>query len=333
MLSILGMGHALASHEISNDFLHREVGLSKDLDWVRSRLGIERRFSVLSPDYIIKTKNEHPDQAILHARAHSETPVSLGVKAARAALERAGIKPRQIGLVIANCDTPFETLPATASLIAQALGIGRGSHFDVNAACSSFARHLQFLADAEPSSLPDFVLCVQTSAYTTRTDYRADNVDGYIWGDGSAAQVLSAKYKGKIGARPLLFEGDPSGADDIMIDSIGHFRQDGQKVRHFSVRKTSELLESAAEEFELAIEDAYVVTHQANFVMQDSVVEHLGIGEERMLRNVREQGNIAAAGCPSVISQRWDDLKRGDKILYAVVGAGLAWGAGCLEVQ
>ena len=67
--------------------------------------------------------------------------------------------------------------------------------------------------------------------------------------------------------------------------------------------------------------------------MQNSVIEHLNIPEKRFLRNVREQGNIAAAGCPSVIAQNWDRFHARDKILYAVVGAGLAWGGGCLEVR
>ena len=192
MLSIHGMGAALASHEISNEFLSQEVRLAKDLDWVRSRLGIESRFSVLSPDYILKTKNQNPAQAILHARAHGETPLTLGVQAAKSALSKAGIKPRQIGLVIANTDTPFETLPSMASLIAQLLDVENGPHCDVNSACASFARHLQLLSDLKEPSLPDFILCVQTSAYTVRTDYSSQSIDGYIWGDGAAAQVVSS---------------------------------------------------------------------------------------------------------------------------------------------
>src|SRR5581483_1746846 len=151
-----------------------------------------------------------------------------------------------------------------------------------------------------------------------RTDYGAQSIDGYIWGDGAAAQVVSVKYAGRLRARPLVFDGDPSGAGDIMIDGIGHFRQDGQKVRQFSVRKTCEMLESMAETLELDLEEPFTITHQANHVMQNSVIEHLGIPEHRLLRNVREQGNIAAAGCPSVMAQHWDRFHKGDKVLYAV---------------
>jgi 3-oxoacyl-[acyl-carrier-protein] synthase-3 len=332
-LSILGMGHALPGNEVTNAFLHEKVGLEKALDWVDSRLGIDRRFSVLSTDYILETKNRKPAQAISHARGNGMTPVMLGVAAARLACERAGIRPERIGWVIANDDTPFETIPPTAVQIARELGVQGGPHCDINSACSSFARHLQALADMREAALPDYVLAVQTGAYTVRTDYAPHSVDGYIWGDGAAAQVLSARHPGRLAARPIVFDSDPRGANEIIIDSVGHFSQNGGKVRAFSVRRTCDILEEIASALSSPLDDVWTVTHQANAVMQDSVVEHLHLPPERHLSNVRQQGNIAAAGCPSVISQNWDRFQRGDRIAYAVVGAGLAWGGGCLEVR
>ena len=331
MLSILGMGYYLPETEITNEFLHEQVGLERGPDWVKSRLGIQKRYSVLSKDYILETKNQNPNQALVHARARGETPVALGAKAARKALAQAGVPVEKIGLVIANCDTPFETIPSTANLIAKALGIGSGPHCDVNSACSSFARHMQALSDMEPK-LPEFILCVQTSAYTTRTDYSPKNVDGYIWGDGAAAEVLSAKHAGRLLVEPMIFETDPKGADDIAIDAAGHFAQNGAAVREFSIRKTCEMFEDIAQKKGLYAEDAYTVAHQANYVMQDSIIGHLHLPPEKHLRNVQAQGNIAAAGCPSVIAQNLNKLCKGDKIVYAVLGSGLAWGGGYMEV-
>jgi 3-oxoacyl-[acyl-carrier-protein] synthase-3 len=332
-LRILGMGHFLPGNEITNPFLHERVGLEKGPDWVDSRLGIERRFSVLTTDYILETKNRKPAQAISHARGNGLTPVTLGAEAARRACERAGIRPDQVGWVIANDDTPFETIPPTAVQIARELGVQGGPHCDVNSACSSFARHMQALSDMQEAALPDYVLAVQTGAYTVRTDYASHSVDGYIWGDGAAAQVLSARHPGRLAVRPLVFGSDPRGANEIIIDSVGHFSQNGAKVRAFSVRRTCQILEDIASVLGTPLDDAWTVSHQANAVMQASVVEHLHLPPERHLSNVREQGNIAAAGCPSVISQNWDRFEPGDRIVYAVVGAGLAWGGGCLEVE
>ncbi len=325
------MGWQLPKNEISNDFLHKEVGLERGNDWVDSRLGIYTRYSVLSREYIIKTKNANPVHAMIHARSNGETPVILGVRAARQALDEAGVKPEKIGWVIANNDTPFETIPSTASLIAKALGVGSGPHCDMNAACSSFARHMKAVADIKEEKLPEFVLCVQTSCYTVRTDYSPSSIDGYIWGDGASAEILSARHEGPLAIEPMIYESDPSGAEQIMIDSTGHFVQDGAAVREFSIRKTCEMFEEMAQKKGLYAEDVYTVAHQANFVMQNSIIGHLGLPAERHLRNVQRQGNIAAAGAPSVIAQNKGRFHKGDKILYAVLGSGLAWGGGCME--
>ncbi len=331
-LYIHGVGSALPKTEITNDFLHREAGLEKGQDWVDSRLGINLRYSVLSLDYIRETKNKNPNQAVLHARARGETPLSLAVLAAKEALARAQVSPRQIGWVIANCDTPFETIPCLANQIAGEIGARPGPHCDINSACSSFSLHMKVLADMEPERLPEFVLCVQSSAYTTRTDYSPKSVDGYIWGDGAAAEVVSARHLGRLKIEPMIFETKSEGADEIVIDAVGHFRQNGAAVREFSIRKTCEMFEEIAQKKGLYAEECYTIAHQANFVMQNSILDHLKLPVERHLRNVREQGNIAAAGCPSVLAQNWEKFKKGSRIVYAVLGAGLAWGGGYMEV-
>ncbi|MBI3554171.1 MAG: hypothetical protein HY077_16865 [Elusimicrobia bacterium] len=332
-LEILGMGWALPKTEITNSFLHKEVGLERGQDWVDSRLGIERRFSVLSKEYIVKTKNADPSLAMTHARAHGETPVTLGVKAAQKALKQAGVKPENVGWVIANNDTPFETIPPTASWIAKELGAGPGPHCDVNSACSSFARHMQVLGDLREDALPEFVLAVQSSAYTIRTDYSPKSIDGYIWGDGAAAQVISTRHQGRISVEPMIFETKAEGADDIKIDAIGHFLQNGSLVREFSIRQTCEMFEEIAARKGLYAEKTWTVAHQANYVMQNSILGHLHLPESKHIRNVREQGNIAAAGAPSAIAQKLDKLHKGDQLVYAVLGSGLAWGGGYMEVQ
>ncbi|MBI5240881.1 MAG: ketoacyl-ACP synthase III [Elusimicrobia bacterium] len=331
MLSILGLGCSLAKTELDNDFLHKEVGLALGPDWVKNRLGIYKRYTILSKDYIKDTKNADPRAAVALARSQGQTPVTLGAEAARRALEHAGVKPEQIGLLIANNDTPFETIPSTANLVAQELGIGSGPHFDANTSCSSFARHMQLLCEMEPS-LPDYVLAVQTSAYTTRTDYTSRCMDGYIWGDGAAAQVLCARQPGRLKVTPVDFGTKPDGADDVVIDTCGHFKQKGAAVKEFALAKTCELYQAAAARCGLDLKAVYTIAHQNNFAMQSKILKTLDLPEERHLRNVQDQGNTAAAGVPSVLAQNLSRLKTGDRVVYAVVGSGLAWGAGVLEV-
>ncbi len=331
--NILGMGWALPKNEISNNFLHKEVGLKKTPEWCASRLGIQTRYSVLSKEYLVKTRNKDPLQAILHARANGETPVTLAVHAARKALAQCAVKPDRIGMVVCNCDLPFDLVPGTANFIANNLGIGSGPHLDINTACSSFARHMMYLGDLQPNAFPEFVLAVQTGCYTTRTDYSPENFDGYIMGDGAAAQVCSLRHRGRLLVEPLIFATDPENCADVSVDATGHFAQDGAKVREFSIRRTVEMFETIAAARKLFAEDVYTVTHQANFIMQRSILGHLNLPQERHISNVEHQGNIASAGMPSAVAQHLDKLKKGDQIVYAVLGAGLAWGGGTMVVQ
>ena len=331
--NILGMGWALPKTEIDNNFLYREVGLKKGPDWAKSRLGIEKRYSVLSKEYIVKTKNADPVQAMLHAISNGVTPVTLGAEAALMALHNAGVRPDQVGMIICNCDFPFDIAPGAACFIAKDLGVGNGPHMDVNTACSSFARHMKILGDTRPEAWPEYVLTIQTGCYTTRTSYASDSFDGYIWGDGAAAQVCSHKRTGILKVEPMFFETDPRGVEDVKVDGAAHFIQDGTKVREFSIRKTVELFEAIAAAKKLYAEEVYTVTHQANAVMMKSIIGHLHLPQERHIMNVVEQGNIAGAGMPSAVAQHLDKLKKSDQIVYAVLGAGLAWGGGLMEVR
>ena len=330
---ILGMGWALPKTEIDNDFLHKEVGLRIPPRWAMSRLGISKRYTCLSKEYIVETKNADPVKAMMHARANGVTPVTLGAEAAMMALQRAGIRADQIGMIICNCDFPFVIAPGAAGYIAKAIGVGNGPHMDINTACSSFARHMKVLGDTRPEAWPEYVLTIQTGCYTTRTSYASDCFDGYIWGDGAAAQVCSFKHQGRLKVEPMFFETDPTGVDDVKVDGVGHFVQDGTKVREFSIRKTVELFEAIAAAKKLYAEEVYTVAHQANAVMMKSIIGHLHLPQERHIMNVVEQGNIAGAGMPSAVAQRLDTLKKGDQIVYAVLGAGLAWGGGLMEVR
>lgn len=332
-VNVLGMGWALPETVIDNDFLHKEVGLKKGPDWCMSRLGIRERRSVLSREYIKSTKNKDFTAAITHAKSRGETPVTLAVRAAQQALSKTGVKPSQIGLVICNSDIPFDPVPSCANYVAKALGIGTGPHADLNTACSSFARHMKHLSDLRDDAWPEFALTIQVACYTTRTDYSESSIDGYIWGDGAAAQLCSMKHQGRLKIEPMVFDSASEGATDVIVDGTKHFWQDGGKVREFSIRKTVETFEAVAAAKKLYADEVYTVTHQANKVMMDSILGHLGLPEERHIHNVETQGNIASGGMPSAVAQRLDKLHKGDKIVYAVLGAGLAWGGGLMEVQ
>ncbi|MFW5694374.1 MAG: 3-oxoacyl-ACP synthase III family protein [Alkalispirochaeta sp.] len=323
-LSILGLGHFHPENVIDNQFLE-ELDIGTSDSWILERVGIRTRRTVLPLDYIRDTRNQdirEAQKAALYSNAES------GAHAARMAMERAGIGPEEIGMVVAGGCSPQHTTPAEACTIAAELGIAAPC-IDVASACSSFAAHLHFLAGMQPAALPDYILTVNVENTTRTIDYNDRNT-AVLWGDGSAAAVVSPRVVGRFRFGSSLLRSDPDNWQKVVIPNGGYFDQNGPAVQGFAIRKTGECVKDLRTT--LNRKDFWFVGHQANLLMLQSVVSRAGIQPERHLSNVQEFGNCGAAGAPTVVSQNWDRFQAGDEILLAVVGAGLTWGAVTLEV-
>lgn len=325
MLSILGMGHAHPDTAIDNQFLE-DLDIGSNAQWIVDKIGIRTRLSTLPLDYIRETRNADPRMAIEVA---SSSPTDLGVKAAQMALKKCGVGPEQVGMVIANCCAPNQMVPAEAQRIAERLAI-HGKSFDVFTACPAFALHLDFLSRFKEERLPEFVLCVSTAALTQHVNYN-DRSDGAIWGDGAAAWIVSARNPGKLKILDTYFACDPTRSQAVVVDTFGHFHQDGRAVRDFSVRQTVRLVKRMEHAFGLDWERDIFIGHQANRTMLEQITNNRAIPDSNHWHNVADMGNQAGAGAPAVLSMGWDRITSGQKIAVAVVGAGLSWGSALFE--
>lgn len=328
MLHILGMGAANPEIVITNKFLE-ELDTGTTAEWIDEKIGIKERRTTLPLDYIRATRNQNPPAAIGVA---THTPTSLGVAASKMALSRAGIGPKDIGMVICNCCTPYQTAPAEAQRIGKELGLGLVKAFDVFTACPAFALHVDFLNNFDESKLPDYILCVSTATLTQHVNYN-DRTDGAIWGDGAAAYVISPRHKGKLSVRHASYTTDPSRCDAVVVDTYGYFRQDGRAVRNFSVLQTVKLLRDVESKFEIDWNRDIFIGHQANYTMLQQIINNRDIGDANHWHNVVYVGNQAGAGAPASLSDHWEDVKKGQNIVVAVVGAGLSWGALVLHAE
>lgn len=325
MLHILGVGYAHPATVIDNKFIESlNTGTSEA--WILEKIGIEARRSVLPLDYIRETRNQDPRMAI---GVSSMSPTDLGVAAAKMALERAGIDISQVGLIIGNCCTPYQTTPSEAQRIAQAMGSGALA-YDVFTACPVFALHVDMLNSYKPEKLPEYILCISTAALTQKVNYN-DRTDGAIWGDGAAAWVVSAKHEGKLKVVHSEYTTDASRANAVTVDTYGYFHQDGRAVRGFSVLQTVRLIKAIEAKFPIDWQRDSFIGHQANSTMLDQIVNNRGIPAENHWHNVRLIGNQAGASAPAVLGMHWDQVKKGHKVVVAVVGAGLSWGSLLLE--
>ncbi|MFM1848324.1 MAG: hypothetical protein RL417_1798 [Pseudomonadota bacterium] len=327
MLHILGMGYCHPSTVIDNQFLE-DLDIGTNAQWIIEKIGIQTRLSTLPLDYIRETRNQDPREAL---KVASMTPTDMGKKAAEMALAQAGIKPEQVGLIIANCCTPAQTAPSEAQRIGKALDIVCPA-FDIFTACPVFALHIDVLSNYREEKLPEYVLCISTAALTQNVNYN-DRSDGAIWGDGAAAWVVSGKHEGKLKVLESFYASDPTRCQAVVVDRYGHFHQDGRAVRDFSVRQTVRLIKAIEERHPIDWTQDIFIGHQANATMLQQITNNREIPDSNHWHNVTTIGNQAGAGAPAVLAQHWDLIQPEQRIVVAVVGAGLSWGSILFEAR
>lgn len=326
-LYLHGLGHYHPENEITNRFLE-ELDIGTTEDWILERVGIRSRRTILPLDYIRDTKNRDIREAY-DASPHGNA--WTGALAARMAIERAGIAPGDIGLVISGGSAPDSLTPAEAATIAGELGID-ATCFDLNSACTSFGMQVAFVSRMNPEHLPDFILLVNPENLTRSIDY-SDRASAVLFGDGSSAAVLSAAVPSGIAISSCEASSKPSACEKVSIRRTGYFTQDGNAVQGFAIRRTTESLQGLRRDGADNGGRLLFIGHQANLGMLQTVCARAGIGEAGHWHNVEHFGNTGAAGAPSVLSQRWNDLRPGDRVAMALVGAGLSWTSMELNVR
>lgn len=325
MLYIHGVGHFHPPNVIDNAFLEAlDIGTNEE--WILSRVGIFSRRTVLPLDYIRQTKNRDVRAAV---EAAEFSNAQTGAQAARMALERAGVTPAQIGMVVAGGCSPDWCIPAEASAIARELGID-GPCVDLHSACSTFGAQLHLLGQMG-AGLPEFVLCVIPENTTRVLDY-SDRSSAILFGDASSAVVISTRHPGRARVLHSELGGAPEGALDVTIPRIGFFQQNGSKVQKFAIKRMTDLMLGArARLAHIAPERLAYIGHQANLTMLQSVAKRCAIPEGRHWFNIHQFGNQAAAGAPVVLSEHWDSIPSGEHVAVVVVGSGLSWASVLIE--
>jgi 3-oxoacyl-[acyl-carrier-protein] synthase-3 len=319
MLYLHGLGHFHPENVITNRFLE-ELDIGSSEEWILERVGIRNRRTSLPLDYIKKTKNRDP-RAVFEASLY--TNAQTGALAARLAMDRAALKPEDVGMVISGSSAPDYVTPAEAATVAAELGIDVPC-FDLNSACSTFGMQIKFLSDMKPEALSPYILIVNPENLTRTIDY-SDRRAAPLFGDGSSAAIVSASVPSKMVFEAFFCDSNPLSWDKVCVPRLGHFGQDGSAVQGFAIRKTTESLKILQEVFPINSGRFKFVGHQANFGMLKTVCERCGVSEEDHWHNVVDYGNTGCSSAPSVLSQNWDRFQPGDHIALIMVGSGLTW--------
>ena len=268
----------------------------------------------------------------------------LGKEAALVAIERAGITPEDIGVIITGTVTPDMMFPSTACLIQHKIGAHHAWGFDLSAACSAFTYSLTTASQLVATGAHEHALVVGADVMSSIIDYK-DRATCVLFGDGAGAVVVSAAKEGEGSILDFEHEIDGSGGDALFMPAGGSLRppshetvdqrmhyvkQDGRAVFKFAVRKTEEIARRILTRNGLKPSDLDLfISHQANRRIIESATEKLGLGPDKTLINIDRFGNTTAATIPlalndAVCSGR---LKKGDLVLLASVGAGFTVGA------
>jgi 3-oxoacyl-[acyl-carrier-protein] synthase-3 len=298
---ITGWGTALPDKIVTNADL--EAMLDTSDEWIVERSGIrERRIG--------------------------GTTSKLAETSGAAAMEKAGTRAADIGLLILCTTTPDQQVPATSAVVQHELGLSCGA-FDVNAACSGFVYGLVTAHQFIVSGAVDRVLLIGSETLSRITDWD-DRATAVLFADGAGAVVVEAADDNGKGSHLLGWDLGCDGSARPILDADigGYIHMEGREVFRRAVRVMIDSGRRTMEQAGVSAEDiALVVPHQANIRIIESANAKLGLPMERTAIVLEQTGNTSSASIPLALVDAIDHgrLSRGDLILFVGFGAGMTW--------
>lgn len=315
-----GIGHYLPERVVENDWFAGFLDTSDE--WIRARSGIERR----------------------HFAAEGETTSSMAIKAARAALEHAGMSADDIDGVIVATSTPDLTFPSAATMVQSGLGMRRGFAFDVQAVCAGFIFALSTAHAYLVSGQAKRLLVIGAETFSRIMNWE-DRTTCVLFGDGAGALILEAEIgAGSSKDRGVLatdLHSDGQFKDLLYVDggvsstkTTGVLKMEGKEVFRHAVEKLAETGHTALERAGLRAEDIdWIVPHQANLRIITRTAQKMGVPMDRVIVTVQDHGNTSAASIPLALSHgvATGQITQGQVLVTEAIGGGLAWGSVALR--
>jgi len=322
---ILGVGAAHPDIEITDEFLS-SLGLTPTGEEAHllTRCGVRSRRASLPLEYIQGTKNSE----VLDGRPVAvATPTTLAVDASRQAMARACITPDQIGLIIADTATPYQTCPSEAQRIGGALGI-KIPAYDVVAGDASFPVYLEMLSSWKPERLPDYILCVSTNTFSQHVAYGGSALSAYVYGDAASAFVLSPRHSGKLKIVDSFLEGGAQRSASSVVER--HVVCKAGAV--LPKAEIAEMLTHTLNRLASASRPVAVVGPQLYSGEFEDYEQTLGLSPGTMVSGTRDVGYALGASCGVALSSLWDTAQAGSSIAVLHAGEG-TWGGSTVVVS
>jgi 3-oxoacyl-[acyl-carrier-protein] synthase-3 len=315
--AIAGVHGYVPEYILTNTELEKMVDTTDE--WITTRTGIKER-------RILKGDNQGSSV--------------MGIKAVKGLLEKTHTDPRDIDLLICATITPDMPTPATANIIAHAVGAINAFSYDLQAACSGFLYAMVTGAQFIETGKYRKVVVVGVDKMSSIVDYE-DRTTCILFGDGAGAVLLTPNEAGQ-GIVDSVLKGDGVGEEYLhqkaggsrrpssyaTIEAKAHYLyQNGQAVFKIAVNKMAEVVEEIMKRNHLSSDDIkFIVPHQANKRILSAMAQRAGVSMDKVMINIDKLGNTTAATIPLCLWQYESQLRLGDRLILTAFGGGFTWG-------
>ena len=316
---IIGTGSYLPERTLTNADIEHLVDTSDA--WIRERTGIRRR----------------------HVADDSESTVDLAERAARSALEAAGIDPRELDLIVVGTTTPDRIYPATACRLQARLGAKGCPAFDVQAVCTGFIYALGVADRFVRTASARRALVVGADTHSRLLDW-SDRTTCILFGDGAGAVVLGVDEQPGVCSTHLHADGTYEGllyvdggvpkGNGVIADGNAYTKMRGNEVFKVAVRTLHRIVDETLAANNLHKSDIdWLIPHQANIRIIEATARKLGLPMERVVITIDDHGNTSAASVPLALDVAVRDgrIRRGDNLLLEAFGGGFTWGSALIR--
>lgn len=317
---IAGTGSYLPEKCLTNKEMESFVDTTDE--WIRERTGIEQR----------------------HVAAYAETTGDLAEKAARRAIEAAGMKPEEIDFLILGTTTSDIIFPSTACSIQARLGCTGGAAMDVNAACTGFMYALSIADQYIRSGSAKNALVIGAETLTRMLDWE-DRTTCVLFGDGAGAVVLKPSEEPGILSTHIHADGNYT---DLLHTSVGvssgfkpnepragvKVTMKGNEVFKVAVKTLGRIVDETLEANQMEKSDIdWLVPHQANLRIISATAKKLDLSMDQVIVTVNKHGNTSAASVPLALDHavRIGKIQRGQTMLLEAFGGGFTWSSALVK--
>jgi 3-oxoacyl-[acyl-carrier-protein] synthase-3 len=297
------------------------IGIDTTDEWIVERTGIKQRYL-----------------------ARTESATDLAAMASRSAMEKAGIQPGEVDIIVLGTASPDRLLPSAAVDLQAALGASRAAAFDVGAACSGFIYSSIVAESMIAAGNADTALVVGVEKLSSIVDWK-DRSTCVLFGDGAGAAVIRRAKSHSRGILSTFARSDgtlgdllcrPSGgaaspfSEQVLEDRSYFIKMNGREVFKNAVRSMSEAATRALDQAKLTGADIdLMIPHQANIRIIEATAKHANIPMDKVYVNVDRFGNTSAASVPIALDEAIEKgvVGEGSTVLLVAFGAGFTWGS------